>query len=69
MDKVMRVTISGLALLCLAGCHPSTPKGTTAPGGASAPAASAGPRHDLAGEQAFVPYADKPPLGTPVETH
>lgn len=62
-------------LVLVAGCHPS---GTTEnnstqkvgtgpnPGSAQGPVK---PDNSASGSHAFVPFADKPPLGTPVETH
>ena len=63
-------------LIVMAGCHssPGTSKTAEVPG-ASTPSPSRSATSpsvlpgQLGGANSFVPYADKPPLGTPVETH
>ena len=65
------------ALFILAtGCHSSkgtsgsqVSHGTPGPSPAHVPAAPSILPGQLGGANSFVPYSDKPPLGTPVETH
>ncbi len=67
--------IAGLSLLAT-GCHSSHgtsgsqgSHGMTGSSPAHVPAAPSILPGQLGGANSFVPYADKPPLGTPVETH
>lgn len=58
-----------VALLVLGGCH-STPKDSSQSGKpATPPVKLASPTPIDGGAHSFIPYANKPPLGTPVETH
>ncbi|MDA8149801.1 MAG: hypothetical protein M0041_01490 [Nitrospiraceae bacterium] len=64
------------SLLVVAGCH--SPQETSKTATSSGPVTPSAAKHaasppllpgELGGANSFVPYADKPPLGTPVETH
>ena len=69
------IMIAGLFILAT-GCHsskgtsgPQVSRGAPGPSPAQVPAAPSILPGQLGGANSFVPYADKPPLGTPVETH
>ncbi|MGC8528621.1 MAG: hypothetical protein ACP5OP_00260 [Leptospirillia bacterium] len=70
--KLRYVRASGVlvvGLLMMSGCH-STPKEPSQSGKtATPPVKLASPTPIDGGAHSFIPYADKPPLGTPVETH
>lgn len=56
--------------LLLSGCHSSPKTGDQAMKPSSPPPVTLASPTPIEGvSHTFVPYADKPPLGTPVETH
>ncbi|MGC8499546.1 MAG: hypothetical protein ACYDBP_06920 [Leptospirales bacterium] len=56
--------------LFLSGCHSSQKTGAQPLKPSSSPPVTLASPTPVEGvSHAFVPYADKPPLGTPVETH
>ncbi len=70
--KSASIRISGLflvGLFFLAGCHSSPKEESQKDAPAKPPVHLASPTPINGGAHTFVPYADKPPLGTPVETH
>ena len=76
--KLSSMRVSGCLLvgvLLLAGCHSSQKEAAqSGQNGQNAktvnpPVKLASPTPIDGGAHTFVPYADKPPLGTPVETH
>jgi len=70
MVPIKRIVLFGFVLLMITGCH--EPGGHEKSSGNGGSASSPPPvKKDGSGSvsHSFVPYADKPPLGTPVETH
>ena len=70
--KPRRLRVSGVCLVVivsLAGCHSSQKTASQSGGPEKTPVHIASPTPLDGGAHTFVPYADKPPLGTPVETH
>jgi hypothetical protein len=70
MDNAKPIVFTGIFLLLLASCHsPVNTKKQSGNGTSGTSSSQSKHSQGGSGTHSFVPYGDKPPLGTPVETH
>jgi hypothetical protein len=69
MKKSRWIVVIGLSFFVIAGCHPPGSQEKQAKKELSGSAPPVEKNNHGSGTHSFVPYGDKPPLGTPVETH
>ena len=69
MKKSSWIVLMGLSFFVIAGCHAPGSQEKQAKKEISGSASPVDQNDHGSRTHSFVPYGDKPPLGTPVETH